>query len=218
MSAAARPAGRFVTLEGGEGSGKTTQATRLAEALRRCGTNVHITREPGGWPTAELIRKLLVEGEPGRWQPVTETLLHFAARAEHVHHVIRPALAGGAWVVSDRFFDSTRAYQGYGLGVPHAAIDAIQHAAIGGFAPDLTVILDCDVGLGLARAAARAGGEDRYERMDRAFHERLRQGYLDIARKHPERCVVVDCAADVDTVTARLLAAVETRLDLKLRT
>ena len=130
----------FITLEGGEGSGKTTQATRLAEALRRCGTNVHVTREPGGWPTAELIRKLLVEGEPGRWQPVTETLLHFAARAEHVHHVIRPALAGGAWVVSDRFFDSTRAYQGYGLGVPHAAIDAIQHAAIGGFAPDLTVI------------------------------------------------------------------------------
>lgn len=216
MSAPARPVGRFITLEGGEGSGKSTQAARLAQTLRRAGLSVHATREPGGWPTAELIRKLLVEGETGRWQPATEMLLHFAARAEHVHHVIRPALAGGAWVVSDRFADSTMAYQGYGLGVPREAIEAVQRAAIGDFVPDLTLILDIDVGLGLARATGRAGNEDRYERMDRAFHERMRQGFLDIARRNPARCVVIDSSAVTDVVSARLLAAVEAHLGVKL--
>ncbi len=216
MSDTVRPAGRFITLEGGEGSGKSTQVARLAEALRRSGVTVHATREPGGWPTAELIRKLLVEGEPGRWQPESEMLLHFAARAEHVHHVIKPALAGGTWVVSDRFADSTMAYQGYGLGIAREAIAAVQHAAIGGFAPDLTIVLDCDVGLGLARAAGRAGNEDRYERMDRAFHERLRQGFLEIARQDPGRCLVVDAAAELDVVAARVAAVVEARFAVKL--
>jgi dTMP kinase len=216
VSASATSPGRFITLEGGEGSGKTTQAARLADALRHTGLGVHVTREPGGWPTAELIRKLLVEGEPGRWQPMTEVLLHFAARAEHVHHVIEPALAGGTWVVCDRFADSTMAYQGYGQGVPRTAIEAVQQASIGNFLPDLTLILDCDVGLGLTRAVGRAGAEDRYERMDRAFHERLRQGFLDIARRNRARCAVVDCTGELDVVTARLMASVESRLGLKL--
>lgn len=210
------PAGRFITLEGGEGSGKSTQVARLVEALRAAGIRVHATREPGGWPTAEMIRKLLVEGETERWQPTTEMLLHYAARTEHVHHVIKPALAGGAWVVSDRFADSTMAYQGYGLGVAREAIEAVHRAAIGDFAPDLTVILDGDVGLGLTRAAARRGGEDRYERMDRSFHERMRAGFLDIARRAPARCVVVDCSPAVEVVAGHLRATVESRFGIRL--
>ncbi len=216
MSAPATTAGRFITLEGGEGSGKSTQVVRLADALRRAGIAVHVTREPGGWPTAELIRKLLVEGDPGRWQPMSEMLLHFAARAEHVHHVVRPCLAGGTWVVSDRFADSTMAYQGYGLGIDRAAIENVQRAAIGELRPDLTLILDIDVGTGLTRAARRAGDEDRYERMDRGFHERLRQGFLDIARREPKRCAVIEAGDDFDIVTARLMAALEARLGIAL--
>lgn len=208
--------GRFITLEGGEGAGKSTQLARLAAALAHAGKKVRATREPGGTPVAEEIRRLLVEGEPGRLQPVTEALLHFAARVEHLAHVVRPALEAGVWVVSDRFADSTMAYQGYGHRLGRTTIAALYRLTIGEFRPDLTLILDVPVDTGLRRAATRSGHETRYERMDRAFHERLREGFRAIARHEPRRCIVIDAAGDVDATTRKIFAAVETRLGVKL--
>lgn len=204
--------GRFITLEGGEGAGKSTQIARLATALRSLGLAVRTTREPGGAPSAEIIRSLLVEGEPGRWQPMTEALLHFAARSEHVHAVIKPALAAGGWVICDRFIDSTMAYQGYGHQLGRETISALARAVLGSFQPDLTLILDLPVDAGLTRAATRRGHETRYERMDRAFHERVRQGFLDIAQRESARCLVIDARDDPDTVAAAMIAAVKDRL------
>jgi dTMP kinase len=209
-----RPGGRFITLEGGEGAGKSTQIARLAEALARAGVKVRTTREPGGAPAAETIRKLLVEGEPGRWRPMTEALLHFAARVEHVETVVRPALTAGEWVISDRFADSTLAYQGYGHGLGRDAIGALYQSTLGAFAPDLTLILDVPVEAGLARTGARTHDETRYERMGSAFHERVREGFLAIARENPERCVLIDAIGNVDDVTARIFAAVAERLHI----
>lgn len=207
--------GRFITLEGGEGAGKTTQRGLLAAALRAAGLEVVETREPGGDPGAEAIRELLVRGEPGRWEPLAETLLHYAARAQHVARLIRPALARGAWVVSDRFADSTAVYQGAGQGVPAATIAAIDAATLGGFAPDLTLVLDLPVEAGLARAAARSV-TNRYERFDRGFHERIRAGFLARARAEPLRCVVIDAAAPAEAVAAEIRATVGLRLGLAL--
>ncbi|MDQ2102415.1 dTMP kinase [Azospirillum isscasi] len=204
--------GRFITLEGGEGAGKSTQIRLLADALAACGKTVVPTREPGGSPGAEDIRGLLVSGETGRWSPVTEALLHTAARRDHLERTVWPALEAGHWVVCDRFFDSTMAYQGYGLGLGRELVATLQEAALGGFRPDLTLILDLPVEDGLARAAARRGGEDRYERMDIAFHHRLRAGFLDIAARDPERCVVIDAAHPVEAVQAAILDCVTRRL------
>ncbi len=207
--------GRFITLEGGEGTGKSTQAARLIDALGRAGIDAMATREPGGAPGAEEIRALLVRGEVARWEPITEALLHTAARVEHLQKTVRPALAAGRWVVSDRFADSTTAYQGYGHGVEREALERLYQLAVGDFRPDLTVILDLDVDEGLKRATAGdggPGGEDRYERMDRDFHRRLRDGFLEIAAGEPDRCAVVDAAADVDTVAARIRDIVGRRL------
>jgi dTMP kinase len=204
--------GRFITFEGGEGAGKSTQIGLLAEALRRRGLAVETTREPGGSPGAELVRRLLVEGDTGRWDPVTEALLHSAARREHLVRTVWPALNEGRWVLSDRFADSTLAYQGYGHGVPRATLDELYRLTAGDFAPDLTIILDLAVDQGLARAAGRGGAEDRYERMSRDFHERLRQGFLAIARADPRRCVVVPASGSVAEVHAAALKAVEERL------
>ena len=204
--------GRFITLEGGEGAGKSTHVKRLCEALVAAGLEAVATREPGGAPGAEEIRKLLVDGEAGRWAPLTETLLHFAARAEHRARVIDPALARGAWVVSDRFADSTMAYQGYAQGVGRAKVEEISRAVLGGFHPDLTLILDVPADQGLARAAKRAGGGVRYESMGLEFHTRLREAFLDIARREPDRCVVIDATMPKDAVAAAVLAAVKARL------
>lgn len=206
--------GRFITLEGGEGAGKTTQIRLLADALAAAGAEVALTREPGGSPGAEDIRALLVSGETGRWGPVTEALLHTAARRDHLERTVWPALDAGRWVICDRFFDSTMAYQGYGLGLDRALIETIQRTALGDFRPDLTLILDLPVEVGLARAAARHGAEDRYERMERTFHHRLRDGFLDIARREPERCVVIDAGHPVEAVQAAVLDAVTRRLSL----
>jgi dTMP kinase len=204
--------GRFITIEGGEGAGKSTLQRRLVAALQAAGIGALATREPGGAPGAEEIRKLLVEGAPERWDALSEALLLAAARRCHLVATIRPALAGGQWVVCDRFADSTAAYQGYAGGVPLAELDALHRLIAGDFAPDLTLVLDLPVAAGLARAAARAGGETRFERKDRAFHERLRQGFLDIARREPQRCVVIDAAAPPDLVEAQALAALRERL------
>ncbi len=208
--------GKFITLEGGEGAGKSTQISRLAEALGRAGLPVVTTREPGGSPSGERIRKLLVEGEPGSLGPMAEALLHFAQRAEHLDRTIRPALAAGSWVISDRFADSTMAYQGYGHRMGRRPVAALYKLVCGSFKPDLTLILDTPVELGLKRAASRRGIETRYEQMDLAFHERLRRGFREIARREPRRCAVIDATKSIDDVTAQILKTVSKRLRVKL--
>ena len=203
--------GRFITFEGGEGAGKSTQIDLLAASLKGAGLEVVTTREPGGSPGAETIRGLLLDPESD-WEAPTETLLHFAARADHYTTRIAPALKRGDWVLCDRFADSTRAYQGYGLGLDMEAIEMLYELALGDFAPDLTLVLDLPVDTGMARMRARSGDPDRYERMDTAFHERLREGFLEIARKEPERCAVIDASADIETVSERIRDCVTDRL------
>lgn len=204
--------GRFITLEGGEGAGKSTQARRLAAALRETGLDVVETREPGGSPGAEEIRRLLTTGEPNRWSPMAETLLHFSARADHVRRTIRPALKEGRWVCCDRFADSTMAYQGYGHGVDRGFIGMLTTAVLGDLRPDLTLVFDIPVGQGLTRAANRPGQEDRYEKMGRKFHEALRRGFLEIAANDPARCVVIDASGNEDETWQQVRAAVSARL------
>ncbi|MCZ6609179.1 MAG: dTMP kinase [Alphaproteobacteria bacterium] len=213
-----RQRGKLITLEGGEGVGKSTQSKRLAEFLEDRGITVMLTREPGGSDGGEQIRRLLVSGAPGRWTPLTEAFLYAAARADHVAHLIEPALAEGRWVISDRFTDSTLAYQGFGHGLPLDAVTQLNALAAGELKPDLTFILDVPVGDGLARARARpddrdeAAREDRYERMDEIFHQRVAEGYLTIARSEPERCIVVDTTGPVDQVARVISATVGERL------
>jgi len=208
--------GQFITFEGGEGTGKTTQVQLLASLLRDRGHDVVTTREPGGAAGADTIRSLLVSGATDKWDPLSESLLLFAARREHLVKTIWPALEQGAWVLCDRFADSTLAYQGYGHSVPIEFIENLYDVVVGEFVPDLTLILDIDVEIGLARANARntdtASREDRFERMDIAFHERLRTGFLDIARNDPGRCAVIDADNQPDIVGAEIWKTVETRL------
>ena len=204
--------GRFITLEGGEGAGKSTQAKLLAAWLGEHGIAVEITREPGGSPGAEEIRTLLVTGETGRWEPLTETLLHYAARRDHMTTRIAPALASGRWVISDRFFDSTAAYQGFGQGVNAEIIDRLRQLTIGGFKPDLTLILDISAQTRRLRTLGRPGQEDRYERMTEAFHARVRDGFMAIARAEPERCVMIDAELPADEVAAAIQAVIVQRL------
>jgi dTMP kinase len=199
--------GRFISIEGGEGAGKSTQVRLLVAALERAGFSVLATREPGGSPGGEAIRRLLLEGEHERWDAISEALLLVAARSDHVTRVIAPTLAQGVWVVSDRFADSTVAYQGYGKGVALADLADLHRFALGDFAPDLTLILDLPVEIGLARAAARSAA-DRFERLGREFHERLREGYRQIAAANPNRCVMIDASSDPQTVHGAVIAAV----------
>jgi dTMP kinase len=206
--------GRFITLEGGEGAGKSTQVTRLKSWIEARGHTVVATREPGGAPGAEMVRKLLVEGPVERWDGTTEALLHFAARRDHLRSTVWPALKRGAWVISDRFADSTMAYQGYGHGADRKMLGELYDMAVGEFRPDLTLILDLPVEKGLARAAARRGKETRYESLPVDFHERVRAGFLDIAAADPERCVVIDAAPDIDTIAAAMARAVGERLGI----
>jgi dTMP kinase len=216
MSAAAMPGarGRFITLEGGEGTGKSTQIRLLTPWLRERGVDVGQTREPGGAAGAERIRDLLVQGETDRWTPTAETLLHYAARADHLDCTIRPALAAGRWIVCDRFADSTTAYQGYGHGVSLKLIDALFAAVVADTRPDLTLVLDLPVADGLRRASDRAGHENRYEQMNVDFHERLRAGFLSIARADPQRCAIIDASRGIDAVQAHIQAEVQRRLGI----
>ena len=204
--------GRFITLEGGEGAGKSTQIARLKSWLEGRGHRVTATREPGGSPGAEMIRKLLVEGPVERWDGTTEALLHFAARREHLRSTVWPALKRGEWVVSDRFADSTRAYQGHGHGLDLAVLERLYELAVGDFRPDLTLILDLPVEAGLARAAARRGAETRYESLPRDFHARVRAGFLEIAAREPKRCIVIDATGAVDAIAAAIADAARDRL------
>jgi dTMP kinase len=201
--------GRFISFEGIDGSGKSTQVRVLATRLRAGGTTVVETREPGGSAGAEAIRRLLVEGEAGRWSPETEILLFTAARRDHLERMIAPALAAGATVVSDRFADSTRVYQGVARGDLRVMVDALHARAIA-VEPDLTVILDIDPGVALARGLARGGPEDRFERFGTDFQARLRAGFLALAAEFPRRCRVVSAAGTTEEVAARVASAVPT--------
>jgi len=197
---------RFISFEGGEGSGKSSHARRLSDWLKTQGREVVTTREPGGTPGAEEIRKLLVQGDAARWEPMTEALLHFAARRDHVTKVIKPALARGAWVISDRFADSTMAYQGYAHGLGAEAIALLRKLVLGDFGPGLTLLFDVPVELGLKRAGKRNSADARYESMGNDFHGRVREGFLAIARSEPERVKVLDSSRPVDDVTAAVRA------------
>jgi dTMP kinase len=185
-------AGHFITLEGGEGAGKTTLIDGIARALEAQGQKVIKTREPGGTPGAEAIRDLLVNGPVDRWSPTAEALLFYAARVDHVDRVIRPNVAAGNWVLCDRFADSTRAYQGAAGGISADRLDALHRMALERFEPDLTLVIDIDPMEGLERAWARGEAETRFEAKGQTFHERLRQGFLDIAHDNPGRCAVID--------------------------
>ncbi len=209
------PSGKFITFEGGEGAGKSTQIKRLAAAIEKTGLTVTVTREPGGSRGAETIRAMLLDPD-AEWDPPTEALLHFAARADHYTTKIAPALKEGAWVLCDRFADSTRAYQGYGLGLDMGAIETLYEIALDDFVPDLTIILDIPVETGVERMIERGADPDRYEKMDTAFHERLRLGFLEIAKQEPDRCAVIDANNDIDTVTGRIFDCVETRMGVTL--
>jgi len=212
--------GKFITLEGGEGTGKSTQARLLAAKFDGAGLPVMVTREPGGAVGAEEIRALLVTGGTGRWSPMTEALLHYAARRDHLDRTVLPALDRGDWVICDRFADSTMAYQGYGHDLGRDVVSRLHRLAVGDFAPDLTLIFDVPVDVGLRRAAIRGGGgeggEDRYERMNPVFHRRLRKGFLDIARLNPGRCVVIDADQSIEAVHRAVVDAVRERLGADL--
>lgn len=208
--------GRFITFEGGEGAGKSTHVKLLAADLARAGISAIATREPGGAPAAELVRELLLRGEPGRWDGITEALLMVAARRAHLTETIRPGLARGDWIVCDRFADSTTAYQGHGAGVPLTALADLHKLIAGDLMPDLTLILDLPVEEGLARAHARRGEETRFERKDIHFHKRVRRGFLSIVKEEPNRCVVIDASRSIDDVHRAVLSVIKDRLGVTL--
>ena len=202
------PRGRFITLEGGEGAGKSTQTARLEVALKAAGIAVLRTREPGGAPGADILRELLLSGRHD-WAPLAEVMLHFAARAEHIARTITPALESGTWVICDRFADSTMVYQGWGLGADRAKIAELTKLLE--IAPDLTLVLDVTVTTTQARLASRGLAADRYERLGADFFARVRAGFLAVAEADPSRCVVISGEDNADVVTDALLEAVRRR-------
>jgi dTMP kinase len=208
-----RSKAKFISFEGGEGAGKSTQIQRLAVYIESCGIQVCTTREPGGSVGAEEIRDLLVEGDVDRWDSTTETLLLAAARRSHMGDLITPALENGDWVLCDRFIDSTKAYQGYGQGLDLAVIAQLQEIAVGNFIPDLTILLDISVEDGLARAASR-GGAARYEQMDISMHLRIREGFLKMAAAEPDRFVIVDAGQSIDAVSVEIKNCIAGRFGL----
>ena len=209
-----QPRGVFLTFEGGEGGGKSTQIKRLAERLAQDGRDVVVTREPGGSPGAEILRHVILSGVGKMLGAETETLLFAAARDDHVRSVIAPALRTGQWVLCDRFYDSTRAYQGQLGKVDRALMDSLQRVTIGGLKPDITFILDVPVEVGMRRANSRRGdaAPDRFEAESVAFHQGLREAYQAIAKAEPERCVLVDADADTETVAGSIWSALQARM------
>lgn len=200
--------GLFITLEGGEGVGKTTQIARLATALEQRGHTVVRAREPGGTPESEALRTLFIDRNGPDWPPEAQALLMYTARALLVEHLIRPALEDGKTVICDRFADSTMAYQGYALGLDLQRIAAIHKGAIEDFAPDITLILDIDPATGLSRTRSRTGADDSFEEKDLAFHTRLREGYRAIAARNTDRCVLIDADRPEEEVASRILQVI----------
>lgn len=217
--------GVFITFEGGDGTGKSTQVRLLTDALKSAGIDLIATREPGGTPQAERIRNLLLQRDSGHFDPMTEAMMMMAARREHLVDKIWPALEEGKWIVSDRFIDSTRAFQGYGLGLESATIETLYETIAGDFQPDLTFVFDIDPEIGLKRSMKQMATtsdktestEDRYERMGLPFHQRLRQGFLDTAKKHPDRCVLIDATQSIDTIHKQILQVVSARFGVNLK-
>lgn len=199
--------GKFITLEGGEGTGKSTQAPRIAEFLRTKGVEVYLTREPGGNPAAEHIRELVVRGKADRWTAQTEALMMMAARTEHWYKTIKPKLEQGIWIICDRFWDSTRAYQGYGHGLPLETIDQIHFQFMPGAIPDRTYIFDLDPVIGLERAIARDNsGETRFESMGLTYHQRVRRGFMSIAATDKQRCILINASQNMENVLQSVIA------------
>ena len=209
--------GRFITFEGGEGSGKSTQVRRLVDRLRVQGLEVIETREPGGSPGAEALRQVLLSGAAKALGAETEAMLFAAARADHVENLIRPALERGAWVVCDRFHDSTRVYQGVLGNVDPMLINALERITVGDVKPDLTIVLDVPVETGLARTKARGQAADRFEAEDSEYHNWLRVAYRKLAENEPERCVIIDASPNPDTVAVKIWMVVAERLLRPLR-
>lgn len=204
---------KFITFEGGEGTGKSTQARLLADYLTQQGHKVVLTREPGGSPGAEIIRELLVSGAIDRWTPISEALMMYAARADHWQNLIQPELAKGTWVICDRFADSSMAYQGYGRGVDLNFLQQLYKMVIGDRQPDHTFVLDIDPEIGLQRSFQRlhASGknvsEGRFEAMDLEFHRRLRNGFLEIARMNTDRCIVIDATKSLQLIHQEIISS-----------
>lgn len=201
--------GKFLSIEGGEGAGKSTQVRRLADELRARGLDVIVTREPGGSEGGEAIRELLMQGEVKRWSSHTEALLFAAARADHVEKVIQPALGIGTWVISDRFIDSSRAYQGVAGGIDDAAVLALHGFGSRGLLPDRTLVLEVPPEIGAERAAARDGAAaDRFAARERAFHDDVAAAFRRFAAAEPDRVRLIDAGGDVDTVAAGVIVAI----------
>ena len=212
-AASANSPGRFITLEGGEGAGKSTQIQVVKDYLEARGIDVIVTREPGGTTVGQEIRNLLVSGYKDKWSPLSETLLILADRAAHLERVIRPALADGKYVVCDRFFDSTKAYQGIAGGLGLEVIHNLQQPVLGKTLPDVTLLLDIDPEKGLSRAQER-GGDLRFESKTLAYHQTLRQAFLDFAKQEPERMVVIDADRDIEAVSSDIITVLGERLDV----
>ena len=212
------PRPRFITLEGGEGAGKSTQVRRLAASLSAANIPSLVTREPGGSPNAEAIRALVVTGSVERWHPATESLLFMTARFDHLETIIKPALHHGEWVICDRFYDSTYVYQGISKNVGTAWLDQLYRQLFANTAPDLTLLLDLPPNVGLKRADTRGNvAESRFEGMDISFHESLRAGFLQLAKNSPERIKTIDATADAASVHAAIVTSVNTRFGLQLK-
>lgn len=209
--------GKLITFEGGEGCGKSTQINIIYDIFKSTDLPAIKTREPGGSPGAEQIRNMLVKGEAATWDPVAETLLFYAARVDHVNTVIKPALAQGKHVLCDRFCDSTVVYQGIGKGIGEEYVLSLHRQTLGHFMPDLTIILDIDPATGLKRAGGRQNAETRFESMHFDFHQSVRAGFLAIARREPQRCAVVDASLDIQAVQAQIIATINQRLGLRLK-
>jgi len=208
--------GKFISFEGGEGSGKSTQLRLLALAFEKARLPFLATREPGGSAGAEKIRSLLVSGEVDAWDALTETLLFNAARADHINKLIKPAMMQGKTVICDRFLDSTIVYQGIGKGLGTVYIKSLHHMLFGNFMPDLTIILDIKPEDGLARAAKRSDNENRFEQLDIEFHQKIRAGFLKIAEMETERCVVFDANQDKDKLHKQIIETIKTRCGIGL--
>lgn len=208
---------RFITLEGGEGAGKSTQVKLLAASLSAANIPCLVTREPGGSPNAEAIRALVVTGSLERWHPTTESLLFMAARLDHLEATIKPALTKGQWVLCDRFYDSTYVYQGIAKNVGTQWLDRLYALLFGNFAPDFTLLLDLPPSIGLSRAAERGNAaESRFEQMGEPYHEKIRAGFLGLAASHPARIHTVDAAQPPQAVHAAIIAAINARFGLAL--
>ena len=215
--------GKFITLEGGEGTGKTTQINNLHQYLTHSGVDCIVTREPGGTDEAEKIRNLLVQRDGGDWDPMSEALLLFAARREHLIKKIWPALEKGQWVISDRFVDSSRVYQGMAQGIGLNTVEGLYYMVAQEFEPDLTFIMDIEPEEGLRRSGKQnqmtldlnESTEDRYERLGLDFHEKVRNGFLQIAKDHPKRCVIVDAAQTPETIFDQMKDVLQIKFGLK---